>query len=661
MPDNKFDAIIIGAGLSGLTAAGLLAKRGLRVAVFDKNYNPGGSCGTFRRNNTTFDQGSAMMYGFGDQGFAPHRFVFNCLEEPIDVLRHELLYRVHFEGQRIDFWADLDQFTAELGRLFPAEIAGVRRFYRDMYRLYRHVMIETPVFTTPDETDPLTGLRGLLRHPLSYLRFLSLLNISAERLLRRYFKDPAILRFFDKMTSTYCYATVAEAPAILAAIMFVDNHVGGSYYPVGSTVFVPGLLEKVIEENGGVLFYEQEVVRILFAGGQPAGVELRSGRQYLADNLVYSGTVWNLFGVRPAAEAPAGRSPAPASTAARPVLRNPAAGPSAVKPDGLLPASVVTPELRRWAENMVPTLPSVVLYARVDRTVIPPDTLPVEMLVGNIHQIDEGEVTAYIFSIDDRTLCDAASHTVVAIGPSLENWQASDPDEYQHRKDRERERLTAILEARFPGFTAGLRYVEIATPRTIERYTMKNGGAVAGPKQMLGQHMFKRLHTRSSWDNLFYCGESTVMGTGTPTVTVSGLTAANAILRKTGREPFVYRPKMKNYVHIVPRPFAADQLLAMVAEPERSIRLAANRCQLCERPSCMQATTLDIRGIMRRVTVGNWTGARRLASLWLADDPQAGSARLATSEKACIQQEWSGQPVAIRQVIGYLLPDLEHV
>lgn len=42
-----YDAIIIGGGLSGLTAASLLAKWKLKVAVIDKSYQPGGSCGRY--------------------------------------------------------------------------------------------------------------------------------------------------------------------------------------------------------------------------------------------------------------------------------------------------------------------------------------------------------------------------------------------------------------------------------------------------------------------------------------------------------------------------------------------------------------------------------------------------------------------------------------
>lgn len=76
------EVINVGGGLSGLTAAALLVKRGLSVAVIDKSQHPGGSCGVFKRGEVIFDQGAAMLYGFGEAGFNAHRSVFNCLEEP---------------------------------------------------------------------------------------------------------------------------------------------------------------------------------------------------------------------------------------------------------------------------------------------------------------------------------------------------------------------------------------------------------------------------------------------------------------------------------------------------------------------------------------------------------------------------------------------------
>jgi prolycopene isomerase len=323
-----YDVIVIGGGLAGLTAASLLAKRQLKVAVIEKSYNPGGSCGVFKRGSVTFDNGAAMLYGFGPSGFNAHRFVFNCLEEPIEVIQHDFLYTVVFKGHRIPFWLSVDKFADELSKIFPSESENIHRFYRDMLKLYGHVMVETPNYTTPDETDPKTGLKSLLKHPISYARFLGYLNKSAKSLLEKYFSDPEIFKFFDKLTSTYCYATVEEAPAILAAVMFVDNHVGGSYYPAGSTLFLPGKLEKVIEENGGDMLLGREVTSVLFEDGKPSGVQLDDGSQLQAPNLIYAGTVWNLY-------------------------------------SKLIDPTYTTPARRDWAKSLVPTYPSVVLLSLI--------------------------------------------------------------------------------------------------------------------------------------------------------------------------------------------------------------------------------------------------------------------------------------------------------
>ena len=612
-----YDAIIIGGGLSGLTAASLLAKRQLKVAVIDRSYQPGGSCGVFKRKHVTFDQGSAMLYGFGERGFNAHRFVFNCLEEPIDMIRHDLLYRVNFGGKRIDFWPDVEQFVSELSSIFPDEKASIERFYSDMMKMYQHVMVDNPTYVSADETDRKSAMRSMIKHPISYIRFLSYLNESAKSLLEKYFKNPEIFNFFDKLTSTYCYATVEEAPAVLAAVMFIDNHVGGSYYPAGSTLFLPGKLEKVIEENNGDMILEQEVTSIIFRNSKPAGVKLDDGRELFASYIIYSGTVWNLY-------------------------------------DKLIDPAHSTSSIRAWAAKQVPTYPSVVLYSVVDRDVIPEDTAPIEMLVGNPDKLDESEVTAYILSIDDRTLCAQDEHTVVAIGPTFENWENLDTKTYLQKKMAEQERLIEVLDQRFPGIKDAVCFAEIATPRTIERYNMKNGGAVAGPKQMLGQHMFRRQHIRTKWNNLLCCGESTVMGTGTPTVTTSGLTAANVLLKKLGQEPYAYREGMKNYVRLVEKPFVNDRMYADYDEEEKALMLKAMRCRFCEHPSCTKNYSTDIRGIMRRTAVGNFVGAMKRCL-----ESPAETAMLEEFENRCIYKLEGAEPIRIKEIIAGL-EELNH-
>ena len=78
-------------------------------------------------------------------------------------------------------------------------------------------------------------------------------------------------------------------------------------------------------------------------------------------------------------------------------------------------------------------------------------------------------MTAYILSIDDRTLCKEDEHTVIAIGPTFESWDDLDKVAYKAQKQQEQARMIGVLEKRFPGFMEAVRYAEIATPRTIER------------------------------------------------------------------------------------------------------------------------------------------------------------------------------------------------
>jgi len=614
----KYDVIVIGAGLSGLTAGSLLAKRGLKVALIDKNYSPGGSCGIFKRDDIIFDQGAGMLFGFGEEGFNPHRFVFNCLEEPIDMIKHDLLYCVNYRGKRIKFWPDIEQFTQELGEAFPEEKENIKRFYKDLLKIYKDVMVENPAFSTPDEVDFSNSFKALIKHPLSQYKFLRFLNQSTDSLLRKYFSDPDIFWFFDKLTSTYCYTTVEETPAILAAIMFIDNHVGGSYYPAGSTIFIPGKMEKVFEENGGVMLLKKEVTKIIFGEKAPIAVKLDSGEILYARDFIYSGTVWNLYGK-------------------------------------LIDENDASQGKIKWAERQIPTYPSIVLYAVVDKKYIPPETMPVEMLVGNPEEIDESEVTIYIFSIDDRTLCDADSHVVMAIGPSFKNWKIENKEEYNKQKEQERKRLIEVLDKKFPGFKKGLEFSEVATPKTIERYTMKNSGAVAGPKQMLGQHMLKRLHTRSGWENLFFCGESTVMGTGTPAVTVSGIAAANAVLKKRRFKTFKYQKGMKNFVNLVDKPFEKKDLFSKYTEEEKRIMEKTLECLFCAQPNCSKPDELDVRGIMRRVVVGNFYGAEKLARVVLEKENR--KEFLEKVQGRCIKNIKGQGPVAISEVIEYLLEE----
>ncbi len=380
-----YDVIVIGAGLAGLTAAGLLAGRGLSVLVLERNYMPGGACGAFRRRGITFDMGAAMLFGFGERGFNPHRFVMNELEEPVEVVRHKALYRLNYGDQPIVFWPDREMFYRELDRAFPGHEKEIRGFYAYIVDLYETVIAADPVFIAPSEMRRADLATQFRRHPVKQARTVALLFTSAGKLIRRFVHSPEVIKFFNKLTSTYCYTTMDETPAILASTMFVDNHTGGSYYPVGSPAVLAGRMEKAVEKRGGTIRYETEAVEILFDGGRAAGVRTRDGTRFRAGAVIYAGAIKNLY-------------------------------------EKLLPRDRTTEAERAKIAGLVMTSPSVVLYGVVRAEAIPEGTFPVEMFVDNRDALDESEVTVYISSLEEPSLCPPGKHVFTMIGPSFASW-----------------------------------------------------------------------------------------------------------------------------------------------------------------------------------------------------------------------------------------------
>lgn len=587
---SRSDVIVIGAGISGLTCAALLAKSGLKVKLLEQHYQPGGSCGAFRRNGVTFDQGTAMLYGFGSKGSNPHRYIMSELEEEIEVIKHEMLYCLKYDGTPIHFHSDMDSYFKELEQLFDEdEMAQLKSFYSYIGRLYHKVLVADPICVAPTEIPPKTALKLFVKNPVNQIKMIGLLKKSAGDIVRPYIKSERVIKYLNKLTSTYCYTLVDETPAIMAATMFMDNHFGGVYYPLGSTQQLPGKLEKAVEKYGGSMFYHHNVKQILFDGDRVCGLLADTPRgevKYETDAIVYAGTVWDLYGK-------------------------------------LIPDENSDHETREWAKNIIPTYPSIVLHCLVDEDVIPEGTQPIQMLADNPEAIDEKEITLYILSLADPSICPPGTHTVMAIGPSFRKWPTpEEPDyrssSYERAKKEETERILTTLEKHLPGFRKALRYNTLATPTTIERYTMKPGGSVTGPKHCMGQELLKRPHARTKWENLFMCGESTVMGTGSPSVTISGISAANMVLRRLGKEEYIWRKGMKDFIKEyratdLPDNNASSHIRSNALENEKYLALHddASLCQWCEDAPCLTVcpAEYDIRGILRRIEAGNYRGA----------------------------------------------------
>ncbi len=621
---KPFKVLIVGAGISGLTAAALLARRGMKVTLLERCDRPGGSCSAFRRNDVTFDIGAAMLYGFGERGFNPHRWLMSVLEEPIDVYRHEALYRLHYGEKPVTFWPDIDRFVGELAEVFPAAKAEIGEFYRHIIRLYERVISKVTVFEAPGDMPMIEMGRRMGADIIPQLEMISLLFRNTESLMKPYIHDPEVRKFFDKLTSTYCYTTLEETPAVLSATMFSDNHKGGAFYPAGSAMSLAARLEKAVEKFGGSILYRKEVVALQGSNGKVTGVRTRQGEIHEGDAVVLASALLD-------------------------AALN-------LDPEGVLPA-----KWKRKVLNLEQSMPSFVVYGTVARAILPSGMMPVEMFIDNRENLDESDVTLYLPGLEDRGLAPESRVPFQLIGPSLLKWpkpgdSGDGTTEYRQSKTKEGDRMLALVERRVPGFMASIEDRVEGSPTTIERYLRKPGGSVAGPKQKMGQHLIFRQGSRGPVPGLFFAGEATVMGTGTPAVTVSGISVANRILRSAGYRPFDTNEVLKPVVRVIPRGARGNI-------PESEQGRMASRCRWCEKPSCSAACPFgaDIPGIMRRLEANNISGA--IGALYAAGiGPETCSAcrknggmdKRPPCEKACIVGGDAERALPIARIFGGL-------
>ncbi|UCD85274.1 MAG: NAD(P)-binding protein, partial [Deltaproteobacteria bacterium] len=577
---DRYDVVIVGAGIGGLTAAALLAKKGLKVLTVEQHYLPGGCCTSLRRQDFTFDIAAALLYGFGEKGYSPHRFVMNELEEEIDMIAHDSVLRMNLWGKGITFWRNFERYFAELVAVFPHQKDELRVLYKELFKLCKSISSnENPM--PPSEMPLIENLKLFFKNPLSTLRLGYILFKNAESIINKHITDPRLIGFFDNFLITFTCCNISEAPALITAILFTDAHEGGAYYPSGSPQMLPNKLERAIERYGGQILYHHLVEEILIFKGKAYGIRLADGTEIIADRVVSDATIWNLYG-------------------------------KLIKPRH------IRPERMKWAQEHVPTFSCLLLYIGVDAEVIPDDTRPIELFVEKLHDSSSSNFYVYIPSLDDPSICPPGTHSLTVIAPARIEWpRPADPDyqseNYYRQKEVEADRVLEKMERYYPNLRKHIRVMEIGTPSTIERFTLKNWGNVGGPKQMMGQEMMKRLKARSEWKNLYICGDSTVLGEGVLPATSSAVGAANMILRDLGLKEYRVRKFPKQYINIVkgmswtPLPDTTEPIT------EVSARRIAKECQLCEDPGCTKACPvgIDVLNFTRRIEAGNFAGAVR--------------------------------------------------
>ncbi|MFJ1808126.1 MULTISPECIES: phytoene desaturase [unclassified Streptomyces] len=263
IPGRTDHVVVVGAGLSGLSAALHLLGAGRRVTVVERDALPGGRAGRLVRGGYRIDTGPTVltMPDLADEAFAA---VGESLYDRVDLIPLHPAYRARFaDGSSIDVHTGAEAMEAEVRRFAGAgEAAGYRRLRDWLERLYRAQMrhfidanFDSPWQLLTPDLARLAALGGFGR---------------LDAGIGRHLKDERLRRVFS-FQALYAGVPPARALAAYAVIAYMDT-VAGVYFPRGGMHAVPQAMADAAEEAGADLRLGQDVTRLERSGDRVTAV-----------------------------------------------------------------------------------------------------------------------------------------------------------------------------------------------------------------------------------------------------------------------------------------------------------------------------------------------------------------------------------------------------
>lgn len=284
MKDKKH-AIVIGAGIGGLATGTLLAKKGYRVTIIEKNNHIGGRANIFEKDGFVFDMGPSwfLMPDVYDQFFG---LIGEKVSDHLDLIKLDPSYRLFFrnDGDIVDMHSDVtrDAETFErleegAGEALPKYLAKTEMQYDISMKefVYKNYDSIFDFFTWKVATQ---GLK------------LSLFS-NMDRYVKKHFKSDKIGKILQ-----YMMVFLGSSPYNTTALYSIMNHIDfnmGVFYPRGGIYEIPKALGAIAEKNGVEIRTGVPVTKILTENDQVTGVGLENGETISADLVISNADLYH--------------------------------------------------------------------------------------------------------------------------------------------------------------------------------------------------------------------------------------------------------------------------------------------------------------------------------------------------------------------------------
>lgn len=493
---SKKSIIVIGAGLSGLSAGCFACMNGFDAHIFEHHTVPGGVSAAWKRKGYLLDGGAHFLMGY-KPGMITHNLYRELGIIPSTKLIEMPSYLEYVDeasGRRITLTADLDRFLEDCTAISRADRSIVEELVSGA-----KAIAGMDIMTGLDKAPEMETIWSKIKMYVSMWRFGRYFIGKYAKSISEFIeqvKDP-YLRF---IINTIFYPDVPVWFVIFLLRTIADRQM--ALFAEGSLAFAR-TIERRFKDLGGTVSYKSKIEKILVENDRAVGVRLDDGTEHRADYVVSAADGYSTIFT-------------------------------------MLEGRYVNQKIKDRFNEMPLITPTMIVSFGVATVYKEAPWLSVIRLKRPFTIGDKtvDMLTVRVFNYSDAFAPPGKTALVVMADSEWDYWKdlREDLPRYQAEKERVANEVLSRLETQYPEITSKVEIRDVATPYTLWRYTFNHRGAYMGWLPTRKSLMTKIKRTLPGLSNFYMAGQWVVPGGGIPACLFSGRHAIELICRQEGRK-----------------------------------------------------------------------------------------------------------------------------
>ncbi len=444
MTSLDFDSIVVGSGVSGLTSGAYLAKSGQKVLVLEQGPQIGGLATTFVRKKIKFDASIHHFDGFFNQPDLKCAANFLGVDNPdfyerVDNLMSFYITKNGKIVHNVKLYSDRSKLFKEYGAFVAKDALTFDQFNLEMEKIYHEFskFIRSDDLTT---NDPAFAIR----YPTLY----QYRDTSLGQICDKMFYSGEVKGIFRTMGGLFSEDTY-NVSFIFVAYMIHKYFEFGAYKVKGGSITVLNHLKAVIEECGGSVQCNRTVTKVLVKNNRAVGVVL-NGKDIFAKNIIIN---------------------APLPYAVKNLV--PELSKKFQKSIFSLKESISAMNVYLSFKDKLSKIGhtdfnAFFIFENEDK-----DVDQQKIKFKGVSFIDYGGINSELHPKGNSTGC-------IIVYDKMSDWSDLPKIEYEEKKKAYGEYYINLLDKYIPGLKNEIEFINVATPKTINTYSLAGSGSVYG-------------------------------------------------------------------------------------------------------------------------------------------------------------------------------------